>query len=101
MKRLVILLLVGMVLVGCGYQSTSITRAVNRDNLNKLEMGMTGGQVKDLMGKPYKKEAIDGRAVWYYDTGLRRDEQGVHHETLTPLRFEEGRLVKWGKVGTI
>ena len=99
MKWLVLVAAVGLVAAGCA--STSITRAVNRDNLKKLQVDMGAAEVRAVMGKPYRKTAADGREVWYYDTGLRRDEQGEHHETFTPLYFDQGKLVKWGKPDTI
>ena len=88
-----------VVVAGCG--STSISRAVNRDNLNKLQVDMAKSEVRALMGEPYRKTSAEGREVWYYDTGLRQDEQGDHHETFTPLYFDQGKLVKWGKPDTI
>ena len=94
-KQLAMTLAAGLVLAGCA--STSISRLVNRSNLDKLQVGMAQADVRDLMGKPYKTKSYPIGQVWYYDTGLRRDEHGVHHETLTPLFFEDGKLVKWEK----
>ena len=99
MKVLVMAAALAVVAAGCG--STSISRAVNRDNLNKLQVDMAKSQVQGIMGKPYKKTTAEGREVWYYDTGLRQNEQGDHHETFTRLFFEQGKLVKWGKPDTI
>ena len=95
MKRLAVILAGGLVLAGCA--STSVSRAFNRDNLNKLRVGMTMAEVRQIMGQPYKTESSRTGQVWYYDTGVRRDEEGDHHAKLTPLFFGDGKLVTWKK----
>lgn len=99
MKWLTMIMVAGLISAGCA--STSISRALNRDNLNKLKVDMTIAQAREVMGKPAKTESSQMRDVWYYDTGLRRDEQGVHYQTFTPLFFEDGRLIKWDKPETL
>ncbi|MBW7988397.1 MAG: DUF3192 domain-containing protein [Planctomycetes bacterium] len=91
MKKVVVVSMVAVFLTGCYAYSLQAPR--NRDNLNKLEVGMTKEQILQIMGKPYRREA-EGQDEWLlYVTKapLYRDSD------LTPLLIEDGKLVGWGK----
>ena len=97
-------------------------RIRNRENLNRLTVGMTRGSVLNVMGTetvqtyihrglvptpyqkvphPYRTESLrasDGTQVeiLYYYTDLARQDHVISKDELTPLILEEGRLVGWG-----
>ena len=69
--------------------------AINRGNLNKLEVGMSKEQVTTIMGKPYQREVSGEREYWLYET--ERRARYYTNEYLTPIVFEGGKLVGWGR----
>ena len=91
MKKVIVMSMVAVFLTGCYLYSLQAPR--NRDNLNKLEVGMTKEQILQIMGKPYRREA-EGQDEWLLyvtEAPLQRDSD------LTPLLIEDGKLVGWGK----
>jgi hypothetical protein len=79
----------------------------NRQNLAKLNYGMTDSEVTAIMGtetfksrnNPYRTAMFrnnDGKQinVWYYWTDQRgyRDD-----EKLTPVVFSDGKVIGWGR----
>ena len=88
MKKMIVISILTVILNGCYAWDT------NRDNLNKLEVGMTKDKVLEIMGKPYRREA-QGQNEWLlYPTEY---PVGQESDYLTPLFFEDGKLVGWGK----
>ena len=88
MKKMIVISILTVILNGCYAWDT------NRDNLNKLEVGMTKDKVLEIMGKPYRREA-QGQNEWLlYPTEY---PIGQESDYLTPLFFEDGKLVGWGK----
>jgi hypothetical protein len=91
MKKIVVVSLLGLFLVGCGAMK-GLEAASNRSKLEKLDIGMTTYEVQELMGRAYKREAYEGHEIWFYRTEWTpRPEQ-----EMTPLVFENGKLVGWG-----
>ena len=67
-----------------------------RKNLAKLNVGMTKEQAREAMeGEPYRVEAQGQTEWWLYATEPPRWRS--ESEFLTPLLFEDGKLVGWGK----
>jgi hypothetical protein len=114
MKRAVIPLL--LVLAGCGnfYLDTSdLLRTQNAENIRKLTVGMRKEVVMQLMGtepskgvfmwidNPYRTETVTGQdgqiyEVLYYYTDLKKRDDKITDDELTPLVFTDGKLVGWG-----
>jgi hypothetical protein len=95
----------------------------NRENLLKLNMGMTKQEVLNIMGtkpmeayykpgtygktvgvainNPYRSEILRGRdekmvEVLYYVTDDRNADGVINDNETTPMVFENGRLAGWG-----
>jgi len=88
MKKVIVVSLLVFFLCGC------FSWEINRENLNKIEIGMTKDQVKQIMGKPYRREAESNLEWWLYKT---KDYNITESEYLTPLLFKDGELIGWGK----
>lgn len=94
----------------------------NRNNILRLSIGMSKSQVDKIMGRnsdsgnetyqakfvgaikvsnPYKSEILQGKdklyEVWYYYTDLKSDDGAITDDELTPLVFEDGKLIGWGQ----
>lgn len=104
MKRLMFLLLILLLLSGCGLvtlTTTSIEASGNKSNLQKLEIGMNLTQVKEIMGAPNKTEAFSlpenkKLLVWYFLTEGRAPFRRLDDPNYTPLIFENDMLKGWG-----
>lgn len=95
MKKIIIIsLFLAALVIGCEEE--------NRKNLNKLEVGMTRGQVIDIMGNPYRREAQDNTEWLLYRTESKINDghYGIQNRPesgwLTPLVLEDGKLRGWG-----
>jgi Protein of unknown function (DUF3192) len=115
MKRGSILAIV-LVLAACSnfyVDTASSLREANKQNLKKLSVGMQKPTVMEIMGtepskgvfmwidNPYRSESLtakDGRRyeVLYYYTDLKQRDDKITDDELTPLIFENGKLVAWG-----
>jgi len=98
------------------------TALENEANLRKLSVGMSKAEVLSIMGtetkkggyidhyqsvnNPHKNEVIDaGKQIFeviYYFTNTRDNRMGwdsdpIRFQELTPLLFQNGRLVGWGE----
>lgn len=91
-------------------------RAHNRNNLNKLDVGMSKADARAAMGtrafvdeddddfvvpNPYRSEtyqAPDGTVyeLLTYYTELNKSDGEVSKDETTPLIFENGKLIGWG-----
>jgi outer membrane protein assembly factor BamE (lipoprotein component of BamABCDE complex) len=93
-KGLIIILLLCGLLSGCGAVK-GLEASANRNQLDKLKVGMSTDQVRKAMGKPYKSEFYGSRQVWFYITEWQSDGQTTLDE-MTPLVFENETLLGWG-----
>ena len=123
MKKIILISLLAITititLTGC-VSSLEKTRTQNRQNILKLSVGMTKPQVIEIMGtktaggkfgetrvnNPYKSEIIQGKlklyGILYYYTDLdsaiyTANPSFITDKDLTPLVFQDGRLIGWGK----
>lgn len=90
-------------------------RVINRDRLRKLNIGMTKEEVTRIMGErtfyqkspefivpnPYRIEsylAPDGTKyeLQSYYSDLNQEDQKLTKDEMTPLMFENGKLIGWG-----
>lgn len=81
-------------LAGCGAVK-GLEAQANRNQLDRLKVGMTTDQVRLAMGKPYKSEFYGSKQVWFYITEWQSDGQTTLDE-MTPLVFENDILLGWG-----
>ena len=116
MRKVFAILLITLLFGGC--VSLSQIRATNRERLNKISIGMTKQEVINIMGietinarddygnivevinNPYKTETLRGKdkifEVVYYYTEIKRADGAINDDELTPLVFDEGKLIGWG-----
>lgn len=97
MKIYKTLILVILIFLSCAYH----IRVLNRNNLLKLNLGMTKDEVIEIMSKPYFNEAYqkkDGGAlvIFFYETQIKGAPAATTKEDCTPLIFEDGKLIGWG-----
>lgn len=96
MKKILGLILCSCLFIsGCGV-ARGITAMTNRDKLDRLEIGMTKEEVKELMGKPYKREAYQEVEYWLYYTEWQPDGYTTDDE-FTPVAFIDGKVDGWGR----
>jgi hypothetical protein len=114
MKRIIILL--SLIVSGCSsiYLDTSdLLRDQNKENLKKLSAGQPKNLVMEIMGKdpskgvfmwidnPYRIEVLTGKdgktyEVLYYYTDMKARDDKITDDELTPLVFQDGKLIGWG-----
>jgi outer membrane protein assembly factor BamE (lipoprotein component of BamABCDE complex) len=81
-----------------GCVAEGLVAAANRDNLNRLEIGMTKDEVLKIMGKPYQREASEQCEWWFYLTHADAMYGSFNIDSeKTPLAFENSRLIGWGR----
>jgi hypothetical protein len=118
MKKAAVVSILFVLTAGCT-SSLDGVRTANRQNLLKLSVGMTKEQALAMMGNksgggrfgeptvnsPYKSEILPGGdktfEVLYYYTDVRNaiyiaNPSTVHDDELTPLVFDNGKLIGWG-----
>ena len=118
MKKAAIVSVLFVLIAGCT-SSLDRVRTANRRNLLKLSVGMTKEQAIATMGhksgggeygeptvnSPYKSEILPGQGktfeVLYYYTDVKSviyiaNPATVPDDELTPLVFEDGKLIGWG-----
>lgn len=88
-------------------------RATNRENLKQLSIGMNKSDVLTIMStetiktrsnrtinNPYRSEILKGKdktlEVLYYYTDLKKADNAITDDELTPLVFDSGKLIGWG-----
>lgn len=91
MKKAIVALSLALLLGGCGHTVWDMDR--NRDNLNKLEIGMTKAQVIEIMGKPRMREATEETEWLLYWTGYGTTDRNG----LTPIAFRDSKVIGWGR----
>lgn len=109
--------------IGSGSDSDPIARAsqaselrsTNQSRLETLSIGMSVDQVMQRMGEssvwinkelgwvrnPYRSESFrssngSSLLVLYYYTHLRERDDIIADDELTPVGFEDGKLIGWG-----
>ena len=106
MKKLMFLLLILLLLSGCGLvtlSTTSIEASVNQSNLQKLSIGMNSAQAKEIMGAPNKTEAFSLAEskkvlVWCFLTEGRAPFRRLDDPNYTPVVFENDIITGWGYI---
>jgi hypothetical protein len=108
--------LIFLALIGCSpmykVDLSDKFRAVNRDRLNSLSLGMNKSQVLDVMGtvpyeyygnitnNPYRVEAYtikqDVVNVIFYWTDVRERDGAITEDELTPIVLINDKVVGWG-----
>jgi len=113
--------LVFVLMIGGGCQTMSTATAVNRENLLKLTIGISREEVLEIMGtedfiatywpggglvlevtisNPYRSEILQGKEktfeIVHYVTDVKRDDGAITDDELTPLVFDDGKLIGWG-----
>tara|TARA_B100000029_G_C17401175_1_gene897101 strand:+ start:223 stop:555 length:333 start_codon:yes stop_codon:yes gene_type:complete len=66
---------------------------VDKEMLEKLEVGMTESQVKYVLGTPLITDTFNANR-WDYYTSVSQGKT-VYTESKVTLYFEEGKLLKW------
>ena len=112
MGKTVTLLTLAVLISGCA--SMSGVRTMNRENLFKLSIGMAKQEALNVMGaksfetytdgrinNPYRSETLSNKEgkvfeVLYYYTDIKRADDAITDDELTPLIFDNGRLIGWG-----
>lgn len=120
-KILLVMLCLG--LAGCATTMSDIITP-NRESLLKLSVGMTKEEAINIMPKgkgtvipfagpytgligrgmtinnPYRSEILQGKdkafEVIYYVTDVKKNDDAVTDDELTPLVFDNGKLIGWG-----
>jgi hypothetical protein len=118
MKKAAIVSILFVLAAGCT-SSLEPVRTANRRNLMKLSVGMTKEKAMKIMGhksgggsfgepavnSPYKSEILPAGGktyeVLYYYTDVKSaiyiaNPSTVHDDELTPLVFDNGKLIGWG-----
>lgn len=121
-NRSIHLLFIAVGLASCARVTATDIRAANRSHLNALAVGMTKGQVLQVMGNatvqtydnsdpflgsksevitnPYRTEAYESRGVrfevLYYYTDVKAADGAITDDELTPLVLVDGKLDGWG-----
>ena len=121
--RKTFLALLCFVLVGCATTLSDVITP-NRESLLKLSVGMSKEEVTNIMPKgkgtvipfagpytgligrgitinnPYRSETLQGKdktfEVLYYVTDVKKDDNAITDDELTPLVFDNGKLMGWG-----
>ena len=124
-KLLVVLLCLGLTGCATITSMSQVT-APNRENLLKLSVGMDKAKVIEIMGNkafdmkvrqyvgvlgraantnltitnPYRSEILQGKdrtlEVVYYVTDDKNNDGTINDNELTPLVFDDGKLIGWG-----
>jgi len=98
-KILAVLLCLG--LVGCVSSSVmpwGIEKT--RNNLMKLELGMSKQEVIDIMGMPYNREAYstpDGKLDFLIYLTKYTDTGSIPDSDTTPICLLNGKVTGWGR----
>ncbi|MDD5327818.1 MAG: DUF3192 domain-containing protein [Phycisphaerae bacterium] len=118
MKKAAVISVLLLLAVGCT-SSLDRVRTANRRNLLKLSVGMSKEQAMAVMGRksgggrfgeptvnsPYKSETLQSGEktldVLYYYTDIESaiysaNPSIITEDELTPLVFDNGRLIGWG-----
>ena len=100
MRKVLFLMMTGMLLYGCASTMPwDIDR--NRNNLMKLEVGMSKQQVVGVMGQPYNREAYttpDGSVLEFLIYLTKYTDSGsIPDSGTTPICFLNDKVTGWGR----
>jgi hypothetical protein len=79
------------------YSPGFVERYQNTQNLEKIKNGMTKEQVFKIMGEPLMYESYSLPNIWFYYTDWDWADCAKTNVECTPLIFEKGKLVGWGR----
>lgn len=112
-KSIILILTLSFSFYSCGIALTNFRHA-NRQNILKLEIGMTKQDATRIMttrkiswpllkiSNPYKSEILKGKSktfeVLYYYTDKKRADDVISDDELTPLVFDGEILIGWGNL---
>ena len=87
----------------------------NRENLNRISLGMTKTQVLDIMGtetittngnpskvsNPWRTEILKGKddtlyEIIFYYTDTKEADGAIKDNELTPIVLEQNKVIGWG-----
>jgi len=89
-----------LICAGCGARMWTWTPwgavRYNVENSRKLRVGMTKGEVLEIMGEPIRDESFCKPDLWYYYIDMVWGDGLITEEECMPLVFEDGKLVGWG-----
>jgi len=68
----------------------------NRDNIEKLKIGMTKGEVTAVMGDPIRGEKYCQPNVFFYYTESKWSDGNVTSDECTPIVFEKDKVIGIG-----
>jgi Protein of unknown function (DUF3192) len=109
---LVAISVAAITIAGC--YTSEYVRSLNRGNLIQLALGMTKAEVLSTMGtatyvtdtgltitNPYRSEILRGKnnavfEILFYYTDVKRADDAITDDELTPVILEEGKVVGWG-----
>ena len=87
-------LLLAAALCGCKTPWSVIKR--NIENSRQLRVGMTKGEVLEVMGEPIRDESFCKPDLWFYYIEMVWGDGLVTEDECMPLVFENGKLIGWG-----
>ena len=91
-------MILGLLFAGCESMcdlDRSCVAQRNRNNLNKIEIGMSKVEVREIMGKPHQREASELMEWWLYLTN--HSAYVSDSERFVPVVFKDGKLAGWGR----
>ena len=97
MKNIAVMLFAALLAAGCSVNPFE-TAKNNVENSKKLRVGMTKGQVLEVMGAPVSGEAFCQPDVWFYQTRTVWADGLTTEDECIPLVFTDGKLSGWGTV---
>ena len=68
----------------------------NRENVEKLKVGMSKDEVIAVMGEPVKGEVYCKPNVIFYYTETKWSDGNITSDECTPLLFEKNKLIGFG-----
>ncbi len=101
MKKIIALLALVVLIGGCASSSVmpwGIEKA--RNNLMKLELGMSKQEVIDIMGMPYNREAYstsEGQLDFLIYLTKYTDSGSIPDSDTTPICLLNGKVTGWGR----
>lgn len=114
MKKLLALFVTIAILSSCVTMES--IRTTNRENLNKLSLGMTKQQALNYMGtttlkttdgsgdivtNPWRTEILKGKdnesyEILFYYTDTKAADGAITDDELTPIILKENKVIGWG-----
>lgn len=112
MRKIIVLLTIVVLISGCCLPGTYMWYGArhsesmgvakrNNDNMSKLKIGMTRGEVLQIMGSPDKTEAytIDGKAMEFLFYRIHACNSDLYDTdaNFAPIAIEKGVVSGWGR----